>query len=842
MSSPKYLTVAHVLLAPAIFQLCSAVPPLSPSSTTPDCSCYQAAGNREALFLNHQFFDFRSLDNETFASNLTAPAAVDDSQDRGIEPFTSPFFDTGFFGDYFTPASWTRNASEAGRVPMVNSHQNVYLTRDSPGSPVHLTLRTNRLSSFQSIAGLQTPETAYLHASLYVRARVAGPPGACAGMFTYLTDQQESDIEILTRDERSTIRATNQPGVDPNGQVIPEAFSTITIPQSEGTATGSWTDWNDYQLNWLPGRSEWLINGISRLNKTYGVPTQPSNLQIRMWSDGSAWTGNMTVDGLATLDIEWIDLVYNTSREAPGATCKTNDPNGMFLDANGVYHLYYQYNPTDIVAGNQHWGHATSRDLYTWENQPIAIYPGAEGEGIFSGSSVIDVNNTSGFFPNQTNGVVAFYTLNTAEEESQEVAYSRDGGYTFTKYANNPVISINSTQFRDPKVTWYPATQQWVMVVAYAQEFTIGFYTSPNLTTWTHASNFSHYGFLGLQYECPNLVQIPMLSNISVENPLDQSNVASSDMFILQISINPGAPLGGSIAQYFPGTFNGTHFTPVDNAARLADFGKDNYAGQFFYGIPATSPQISIAWASNWQYAQVVPTGQLEGFRSAMSLPRYNVLANTTRGDYTLVSLPYDLSPLYSSPSSLANSTSLANSSILYDYSSTVPSGAITFNMKITSIPLANVTGTANFTFMSSVTGESIRGGFFLGGDTPFFIDRGYIRGFENPFFTDKFSTNNLVNTDTQTFRLQVVIDRSILEVFLDNGLRSATTTFFAEGLLDTLIISTRELNPGVQVSAEVFGLNSAWAPLENMNGTVAGNVTMSGQRVRRNTWGHISL
>ncbi|KAL8801452.1 MAG: hypothetical protein Q9223_001771 [Gallowayella weberi] len=517
-----------------------------------------------------------------------------------------------------------------------------------------------------------------------------------------------------------------------------------------------------------------------------------------------------------------------------------NDPNGMFLDPDGVYHLYYQYNPTGIVAGNQHWGHATSRDLFTWENQPIAIYPGAEGEGIFSGSSVIDVNNTSGFFPNQTNGVVAFYTLNTAKEETQEIAYSKDNGYTFTKYANNPVISINSTQFRDPKVIWYPSTQRWVMVVAYAQEFVIGFYTSPNLKTWTHASNFSHHGLLGLQYECPNLVQIPMLSNISIENPLEQSNIASSDMFILQISINPGAPLGGSIAQYFPGTFNGTHFTPIDGAARIADFGKDNYAGQFFYGIPATSPQVSIAWASNWQYSQVVPTGSLEGWRSAMSLPRYNVLANTTRGDYSLVSLPYDLSPLYSSTSSLANSTSLVNTSLLYDYSSTVPSGAITFNMTISSLPSANVTGTANFTFMSSVTGESLRGGFYLGGDTPFFLDRGGIRGFDNPFFTDKFSTNNLINADTQTFRVQVVIDRSIIEVFLDNGLRSATTTFFPDGMLDTLMISTRELNPGVQVSAAVYGLTSTWTSLENSNGTVAGNVTMGSQRVRRDTLGHI--
>ncbi|KAL8823844.1 MAG: hypothetical protein Q9191_005501 [Dirinaria sp. TL-2023a] len=524
-----------------------------------------------------------------------------------------------------------------------------------------------------------------------------------------------------------------------------------------------------------------------------------------------------------------------------------NDPNGMFVDANGTYHLYYQYNPTDIVAGNQHWGHATSQDLYHWENQPIAIYPGAEGEGIFSGSAVIDVNNTSGFFPDQDNGVVAIYTLNTAEEEVQEIAYSHDGGYTFTKYSGNPVISINSTQFRDPKVIWHSETSSWVMVVSYAQDFVIGIYTSPNLKNWTHASNFSHHGLLGLQYECPNLVPIPMLSNASIADPLNPSNFASTgSMYLLAISINPGAPLGGSITQYFPGTFNGTVFTPVDSAARIADFGKDNYAGQWFYGIPPTEPQISIGWASSWQYAQVVPTGQLEGFRSVMSLPRQNVLANTTRGPYQLVSFPFDLTPLYttSAGSSLANSTA-ANSSLLYDYSTTVPSGALYFSLNATGIPAVNASGTANFTFLSSVSGESLRGGFFFGGDTPFWIDRGYIRGFDNPFLTDKFSVTNLIDPNTHTFRLDVVIDRSILEVFLDGGVRSATTTFFPQAPLDTLMISTGGLNTGVGVSVEVWGLKSAWAAEEGTNGTVRGNVTMAmaaAQKVRRDQLGHMKI
>ena len=460
---------------------------------------------------------------------------------------------------------------------------------------------------------------------------------------------------------------------------------------------------------------------------------------------------------------------------------------------------------------------------------------------------MIDVNNTSGFFPNQTNGVVAMYTLNNATAETQQIAFSTDGGYTFTKYAGNPVISANSTQFRDPKVLWYAATQSWVAVISYAQDFVIGIFTSPDLKAWTHASNFTHAGLLGLQYECPNLVPIPMLTNASIADPFDPSNFASTDeMYILQISINPGAPLGGSISQYFPGTFNGTHFTAADGATRLTDFAKDNYAGQFFYNIPSTSPQISIAWASNWEYAQVVPTGNLEGFRSFMTVPRQNVLANTSRSPYTLLSYPYDYVPLYTSPTSLANSTSLLNSSLLYDYTTSVPSGALTFSINITSIPLANATGTANFTFLSSVTGESIRGGVFLGGgngDTPLWLDRGYSRGFDNVFFTDRFSTDVWLDPDTQTVRLLGVLDRSILEVFLNNGAKAGTMTFFTEGVLDTVIIGTNDLSLGVGVTASVYGLNSAWTSQENANGTVVGNLTassMAGQRVRRDNLGHL--
>ncbi|APA10350.1 hypothetical protein SS1G_07184 [Sclerotinia sclerotiorum 1980 UF-70] len=491
-----------------------------------------------------------------------------------------------------------------------------------------------------------------------------------------------------------------------------------------------------------------------------------------------------------------------------------NDPNGLFRDADGVYHVYYQYNPTATVAGNQHWGHATSKDLYHWDNQKIALFPENDSEGIFSGSAIVDVNNTSGFFPNQTNGVVAIYTLNTPESETQNIAYSFDGGYTFEKYAENPVIPSTSTQFRDPQVTWFE--DHWVMVVAYSRAFEIGIFTSPDLKEWTATSNFSHHGLLGLQYECPNLIPIPVADGNGDEN-----------LHLLIISINPGAPLGGSTTQYFPGTFNGTHFTPLDSATRLLDFAKDNYAGQFFNGIPADEDPVFLGWASNWEYGQQVPTGELEGWRSSMTLPRRTHLANVTRTGWALISYPYDMTPLYNESAPLASNDNLGNGSLIVDYSS-VSSGAIYISCKVHSMPNNTLAqGTLNFTFFSSTTRESVSGGIFLGGDAPVWLSRRNFNGFAetNPFFTDRFSVGNTIN-DQGTFQFDVVIDRSILEVFVDGGRSSGTITFFPEGILDTVEVRAGDLNVGVVVDAKIYGLDGAWSDMASADGIVYGNVT----------------
>ncbi|SMR55465.1 unnamed protein product [Zymoseptoria tritici ST99CH_1A5] len=502
-----------------------------------------------------------------------------------------------------------------------------------------------------------------------------------------------------------------------------------------------------------------------------------------------------------------------------------NDPNGMHRDASGLYHLYYQYNPLTTVAGNQHWGHATSRDLYTWENQKIAIFPPNNYTYVFSGSAVLDPNNTSGFFPQQSNGVVAIYTLAEYPDgqqgvQSQAIAYSRDDGYTFEPYEGNPVLDINSTQFRDPYVTWHGETSNWVMVVAYAAEYVIGVFTSPDLKEWTHASNFTKHGYLGTQYECPNLVHLPMEGQ-------------DEPVWMLVISINPGGPRGGSISQYFVGDFNGTHFEPYDSATRFTDFGKDNYAAQYFNGIAANEPQIALGWASNWQYTQLVPTGlETHGqFRSAMSVPRSHHIANVSARGYDLISAIHDISPVIESE--LAYNSSLGNGSVLVDFS-TVQSGAIYLEANITGLTSSTLRGTANFTISSSISGEYIQGGINAAGSPGIWIDRGHVGGFDNPYFTDKFSEEGLFGPSTNgSWSMSLVYDNSVIELFLNGAQAAGTLTFFPNRPLDTLAIYVGGLPDTASSSVAAWGLKNTWAAQANANGTVVGNVTQIEQARR---------
>lgn len=293
-------------------------------------------------------------------------------------------------------------------------------------------------------------------------------------------------------------------------------------------------------------------------------------------------------------------------------------------------------------------------------------------------------------------------------------------------------------------------------------------------------------------------------------------------MYLLYISINPGAPLGGSVGQYFIGSFNGTHFEAIDAAARIADFGKDNYASQFFSGIPGSEDQVSIGWASNWQYTSVVPTGNTEGWRSQMSVPRRNYIKNLPTIGYVMVSEPYDIQNVFSQE--LAHRDDVTNSSVFLDFS-TLESLAVYFEANITGLSDDNLAGSVNFTFTSSISGEFLTGGTIVGGDT--WIDRGHTNAFDNPFFTDKFSATGVYGVEGM-WRISGVIDRSIFEVFVNGGEQSATNTFYSDYPLDTMRIGASGIAEGAQVSVGVWGLVDTWAQMANANGTVVGNVTMS--------------
>lgn len=281
-----------------------------------------------------------------------------------------------------------------------------------------------------------------------------------------------------------------------------------------------------------------------------------------------------------------------------------NDPNGMFYK-DGVYHLYFQYNPYGSVWGNMHWGHSTSTDLMHWKFEGCAIVPDAWG-AIFSGSCVVDHENTAGF---GKEAVVAFYTSAKStpwgDIQMQSMAYSLDNGKTFTKYEGNPILTSSEKDFRDPKVFWYAPGKHWVMILAVGQHMEI--YSSVNLKEWKKESEFgAMQGAHGGVWECPDLVEI------SVEGTREKK-------WVLICNLNPGGPFGGSAAQYFVGSFDGKKFVNESpTQTKWMDWGKDNYATVTWNNAP-DGRCIALGWMSNWQYANNVPTRQ---YRSANTLAR----------------------------------------------------------------------------------------------------------------------------------------------------------------------------------------------------------------------------
>ncbi len=304
--------------------------------------------------------------------------------------------------------------------------------------------------------------------------------------------------------------------------------------------------------------------------------------------DFACWKEMRQSDSFDTANRERFRPVYHHSPQYGWM----NDPNGMFYK-DGVYHLYYQWNPYGSQWENMTWGHSTSTDLIHWQAQPTAIEIDALGS-IFSGSCVVDKKNDR---------VVAFYT-SAGQHQTQSMAVSRDNGRTFEKYAANPILTSNEPDFRDPKAFWNPDIQRWNLILAVGQEMRI--YSSTDLKEWTYESSFGKgFGCHDGVWECPDLIKM-------------QVRGTNQQKWMLICNINPGGPFGGSATQYFIGDFDGHRFTCQQTDTRWMDYGKDHYATVTFDNAP-DGRHIALAWMSNWQYANQVPTKQ---YRSSNSIPR----------------------------------------------------------------------------------------------------------------------------------------------------------------------------------------------------------------------------
>ncbi|MGA9326645.1 MAG: glycoside hydrolase family 32 protein [Salegentibacter sp.] len=428
-----------------------------------------------------------------------------------------------------------------------------------------------------------------------------------------------------------------------------------------------------------------------------------------------------------------------------------NDPNGLVY-FHDTWHMFFQHYPDSTVWGPMHWGHAVSKDLVHWQQKPIALYPDSLGY-IFSGSAVIDKRNTAGF---GENAMVAIFTYHNAEKEkagdkdyqSQGIAYSTDEGKTWEKYSGNPVLpNPGKRDFRDPKVFWDPKTDSWKMILAAGDHLEL--YSSSNLKKWEKVSEFTDPvdEKLGV-WECPDLFPLKA----------EGDNVQK---WVLIISHNPGAPNGGSGTRYFIGDYDGKDFTTNQTENLWLDYGTDNYAGVTFNNAP-DDERILIGWMNNWNYGQQIPT---KGWRSAMTLPRRLKLHKDENG-YFLTSFPVE------------NVSAITRQ----EFTKSKITGDTSFQKKFDlsqaklSFELQNVHSDFQIVF-SNASGEKFVMG-YRAQNSLLYTDR--INSGKTDF-SEKFAPDmqKMKLPDLDKMKFDIFLDRSSVEIFLNDGRYSMTNQVF---------------------------------------------------------------
>lgn len=464
-----------------------------------------------------------------------------------------------------------------------------------------------------------------------------------------------------------------------------------------------------------------------------------------------------------------------------------NDPNGLVFNQ-GVYHLFYQYYPEDIVWGPMHWGHAVSEDLVHWKHRPIALYPDEHGY-IFSGSAVVDKKNTSGFGANGKTPLVAIFTYHSMEGEkagrkdfqTQGIAYSLDNGDTWKKYKNNPVILNDGIKdFRDPKVFWHEPSDSWILILVAGDH--AKFYSSKNLKDWTYLSDFGKsQGAHGGVWECPDLFPL------KVEG-------SNEEKWVLIISINPGAPNGGSGTQYFVGEFDGKTFTSDQKNPKWFDYGTDNYAGVTYNNVPEEE-RIFIGWMSNWDYARDTPTKK---WRSAMTVPR-KLSLHKVADDYFLANYPID------KISGLTNSTLVNEVEVAANTSDTLQ----VEGLNQSEIRLRTAAKNFKLLFKNELDEAFVM---TMDSDNQIFsVDR-TLSGkvdFQEDFGAKKHvAPLNGIEGDVKEFK--ILMDWSSMELFVDQGMLSMTEQIFPTSPYHTLIIVNEDKQAPITIES-IKKMQSVW-------------------------------
>ncbi|MEQ5790353.1 glycoside hydrolase family 32 protein [Muricauda sp. NFXS6] len=464
-----------------------------------------------------------------------------------------------------------------------------------------------------------------------------------------------------------------------------------------------------------------------------------------------------------------------------------NDPNGLVFNQ-GVYHLFYQYYPEDIVWGPMHWGHAVSEDLVHWKHRPIALYPDEHGY-IFSGSAVVDKKNTSGFGANGKTPLVAIFTYHSMEGEkagrkdfqTQGIAYSLDNGDTWKKYKNNPVILNDGIKdFRDPKVFWHEPSDSWILILVAGDH--AKFYSSKNLKDWTYLSDFGKsQGAHGGVWECPDLFPL------KVEG-------SNEEKWVLIISINPGAPNGGSGTQYFVGDFDGTTFTSDQKNPKWFDYGTDNYAGVTYNNVPEEE-RIFIGWMSNWDYARDTPTKK---WRSAMTVPR-KLSLHKVADDCFLTNYPID------KISGLTNSTLVNEVEVAANTSDTLQ----VEGLNQSEIRLRTAAKNFKLLFKNELDEAFVM---TMDSDNQIFsVDR-TLSGkvdFQEDFGAKKHvAPLNGIEGDVKEFK--ILMDWSSMELFVDQGMLSMTEQIFPTSPYHTLIIVNEDKQAPIAIES-IKKMQSVW-------------------------------